>query len=191
MKIGLTSNGPLTGKTTFARYLQEHQGFILASHTMTLMESFVAFQNAVRDEQITVEDVLREKETYREALQDYGFNVGFNDPGLAAYWIDRTVMLSGWTPESGKSIVFDSFRGEIQAHYARNTGWVIVQLVIPEPLREARAMSMGKRYADIKAAMDKEPALEKGISSPDVILVADQQPSMMFAKLQEALRYVK
>lgn len=169
-KLALTSSGPLSGKSTLAKYLESEHGFIRADHSRTLVQSFVDTWNNTHDcMDITVEEVYAEKEEWRQALQQHSLEVGFSDPGHAVYWTKRT--LKEWLSyKPQRNVVFDSFRGELQAQTMRDLGFMVVQLQITEEEREYRAIQLGKDYTKIKAAMDARPDLEKGIAKPDLTL---------------------
>jgi|SRR5229473_3745300 len=169
-KLAITSSGPLSGKTTLAKYLEAEHGFIRADHSRTLVEWFVQTWNDPLPHiaQITVEQVYQDKETYRPLLQQYGDMIGFNDPGRAAHWILRTINRTISLDERG--VVFDSFRGEKQAQVLRDLGFTLVQLEISETERKYRAGLMGKDYFTILAAMEARPDLELGIDNPDIRL---------------------
>lgn len=168
MKIALTSNGPLSGKTTLARYLEYKHGFAIAKHSMTLLEDYVDWLRfATGDKDYTVQTLIQRKEIHRKALQEHGSEIGFDSPSMADVWIGRTLKKVG----SAEHIVFDSFRGEEQAKVLRDIGFILVQIEIDEEERKKRAERMGKDYDLIYEAMEKRPDLEKGIQNPDIHLV--------------------
>src|SRR5260221_4454582 len=172
-KIALTSSSPLSGKTTLAKYLEQNYKFIRADHSRTLVASFVDnWNNPISDpsEMISVEKVYREKEIWRPQLQAYGYQVGYNDPERAKYWVRRT--LSEWSVLYGgkQDVVFDSFRGELQAGILRSAGFMLVQLEIDEAERMYRARAGGVDYERMLQAMAMHPELEGGIAKPDLTL---------------------
>jgi hypothetical protein len=172
-KFALTSNGPLSGKTTLAQHLEQAYGFFLASHSRSLVKAFVADWNKVNcDRPITVEDVYRpeNKERYRPLLQTYGYTVGFNDRKHAAAWVRYT--LADWFYNPTMPVVFDPVRGEVQAQALRDLGFQIVQLEIDEQERCRRAKALGVSCADIQRAIRERPELERGVRSPDITLLA-------------------
>lgn len=193
MKIALSSNGPLSGKTTLARYLQAHYHFAIACHVCTLVESFVEYENNANYplHELNVHEVFENKEFYRQALQNHALRVGFHDDAMLGYWIDRTIakgmaQLDSSTLLRGDyNIVFDPIRGEKQAQYLHDAGWTIVQLQISEEERERRAVSMGKDYRVIVAAMQKHPDIENGIHFVDVEVDGERLVSDTAAQIVE------
>lgn len=168
-KIALTSTGPLSGKSTLAKHLESEYGLYRADHSRTLVREFVlaAASGAMCCPGLTVEKVYEEKEKWRQALQTFGYEIGFNDPKKTKYWAEKTI--TAWTGE-GPGIVFDSFRGEVQAQALRALGFVIVQIEIDEDERRRRAEGMGRGYEAIWKSMQAEPELELGIAQPDITL---------------------
>lgn len=172
-KIALTSSGPLSGKSTLARHLEQEYGFVRADHSRSIVESFVKDWNATEpllSGPITVEEVYRDKETWRPLLQEWGFIAGFNDPRKAGRWVKYT--LSEWLRTPDRDVVFDSLRGETQAQVLREMGFTLVQLSIPSNERCRRAMALDKNCEDIRHAMRMHPELEEGIDHPDIRLIA-------------------
>src|SRR5258708_2202876 len=171
-KIALCSSGPMSGKSTLARHLESVYGFVRADHSRTLVASFVEnWDNPISDpsEMISVEQVYREKEIWRPLLQTYGYQIGFNDHDKALHWIRRT--LGDWQLAGGKQdVVFDSFRGELQAGILRSMGFTLVQLEIDEAERMYRAQADGVDYERMLQAMKMHPELEGGIARPDLRL---------------------
>src|SRR5258708_408595 len=96
-KIALSSTGPLSGKTTFALFLEWEYKFVRVDHSRTLVQNFVDAWNAEQGEALTIEDVYADKETWRGALQVHGNLIGFNEPRMALYWIEQT--LKDWAPK--------------------------------------------------------------------------------------------
>lgn len=171
-KFALTSSGPLSGKSTLARYLESEHGFIRADHSRTLVQSYVDWYNKEFGDRNTVEHVYLNKEEYRQELQRHSLAVGFSDPGRAVYWTKQT--LKEWLrykPE--RNVVFDSFRGEQQAQVMRDLGFMVVQLKITEEEREYRAIQLGRDYGQVKASMEAHPELEKGIAHPNLTINAE------------------
>ncbi len=141
--------------------------------SLALLHDFVAnWNNPISDpsEMISVEQVQREKEQWRPQLQTYGYQVGYNDPERAKYWVRRT--LSEWSVLYGgkQDVVFDSFRGELQADILRSAGFMLVQLEIDEAERIYRAKAGGVDYEKLLQAMAMHPELEGGIAKPDLTL---------------------
>lgn len=174
-KIALTSSGPLSGKSTLAKYLENEHGFYIVDHSSTLVKSYVEAWNQTFSEMglpITVEDVYRNKEVHRQALQEHGDNIGFNGRRMFE-WVGTTVGDGG-----GRNIVFDSFRGEAQAQVLRDLGFMLVQLKITEDVRRERAETMGKDYDKIVESMNKRPDLELGIEHPHLTLDGTLPPEV-------------
>lgn len=162
-KLALTSNGPLSGKSTLAAHLRDKYGFVVASHSLSVVRSFAELKG------VSVDFVYEHKEQFRQDLQQHGYDVGFNDPERAEYWILRT--LSDWYktwPE--KDVVFDPIRGEGQAETIRGMGFTLVQIWISDAERLRRAEAIGRDYGKIAASMNAHPELERGIKHPDVRL---------------------
>lgn len=177
-KIALTSNGPLSGKTTLADYLGLQHGFMVASHSLTIVKGFVQTHNEQHRSGLTVEQVYADKERYRIGLQEWGNENGFNSTDKTVYWVKKT--LAEWMqykPE--RDVVFSETRGEGQAEVLRDMGFTIVQLEINEVVRRLRAAKEGKDIFKIWAAMDEHPELERGIKYPDISLDATQPPDML------------
>lgn len=165
-KIAVTSNGPLSGKTTLAEYFRDHYGFQVVSHSLTVVTAYVEDYNKRNAEPITVARVYQDKEAHRQALQSFGDRSGFNVQENALYWIEKT--LGQW---DGKSdLYYDPFRGEIQAQIMREKGFTLVQIEIPEDVRILRARKKGVDYLQILRSMEARPDLEKGIRQPDITL---------------------
>lgn len=172
-KIALNSTGPLSGKTALAKELEQAHGFFRVDHSRTLVENFVWEYNiSWVSTNLTVEDVYADKECWRPQLQAWGNKVGYNDPAKSEYWIRAT--LHEWLrdDEMQGDVVFDSFRGEEQAEVLRRMGFTLVQLHIPENIRQYRAAVIGMPYNKILENMDRRPEIERGIKKPDVMLVA-------------------
>jgi hypothetical protein len=173
--IALTSTGPMSGKSTLAKHLEHHMHFLRADHSQTLLEEFVWNENALNGLEVmpflemhplTVQQVLANKEAYRIQLQRFGYTVGFNDPVRSGTWTDRT--LAGWYQDPWRDVVYEPVRGDDQAAALRKRGFLIVQLEIPEVLREARAHLRGRDYHRMVLAMHEHPELECGVTKPDV-----------------------
>ncbi len=168
-KIALTSTGPLSGKTTLATYLRDEQGFMYASHSRSIVQSYVDSWNAHSSYQLTVEYVYANKEFFRQPLQRHGDDVGFNDPKLMVRWVKYT--LKDWLKyKPQRNVVFEAVRGEDQAQVLRDMGFIIVQLVINEDERRARAIEKNVGYDAISSSMSARPDLELGILAPDLTL---------------------
>lgn len=173
-KFALTSTGPMSGKSTLARHLESEYGFMRADHSRTLVAAFVEDWNDSKplSGPITVEEVYRDKETWRPLLQEFGYLIGFNAPEKARYWMERT--LHDWYREKSigreRDVVFDSFRGETQAEVMRGLGFELVQIEISDTARCIRAGLLGKNCKDVLNAMRARPELEHGIARPDIIL---------------------
>src|SRR5579885_328623 len=91
-KFALTSNGPLSGKTTLATHLRDAYGFVIASHSRSLVRSFAEKWNEEGDApSISMDYVYQHKEQYRRQLQVHGDEVGFNDPDKAEYCMRYTL----------------------------------------------------------------------------------------------------
>ena len=173
-RIAITSTGPLSGKSTLAKYLVREFGFIRADHSRSLVEDFVRDYNAYNpnvSSNLTVEDVYADKECWRPQLQAFGYRMGYNDEYGARKFIERTLDRAGATPDT--DVVYDPFRGELQGSVLKSMGFVLVQLHIPEDLRRERAASLGMPYDKIIESMDRHPKLERGIKEPDVWLMAN------------------
>lgn len=179
-RIALVASGPLSGKSTLARYLAEEHGYVLACHVCTLVGAFVKYANEGNSDQITSSEVFEKKEQYRQALQDFSLQVGFSDPSSAGHWTELT--LAEWHEDESRPVVFDSFRGEVQGDYMQRIGFVRVQLHISEDERKRRAAAMGKDYGDVLAAVQHHPELEKGILRPDVVL-SGELPTVLQAQV--------
>lgn len=175
-KFALTSTGPLSSKTTLAKYLEANHGFILAEFSRALAEMFVEQWNAPLPHEteiglhLTLDQLYKEKEAYRPLLQKFGDWIGYNDPDKAEQWVLRSLNGAGFEFNGGRSVVFDSFRGEQQAQVLRGLGFTLVQLEISETERRYRAGLLGKSYPAILDAMDARPDLELGIADPDIRL---------------------
>jgi hypothetical protein len=182
-RFALGSNGPLSGKTTLAKHLKSEYGFLYVSHSRTIVTGFVNMWNDGLPhksglsgvEQVTVEQVYADKESWRQQLQTYGYTMGYNDPGAARYWILRT--LEPWLDDNRKQdVVFDAWRGEVQAQELRNLGFEIIQIDIDALERSNRAQAMGCSFEKVYESMLAEPKLECGLGwswntiSPDTTL---------------------
>lgn len=170
-KIALASTGPLSGKTTLAKHLEQKYGFIVASHSLSVVRSYVQEWNSHNDTPpLTIEQVYKNKERHRRALQQHGDKVGFNDPKKALYWIEQT--LSEWMQYPDSDVVFDSIRGDRQAEVIRKLGFTLVELRMPGEERCRRAQALGRDCEAVKHAMRMRPDLEEGISNPDIALLS-------------------
>jgi hypothetical protein len=187
-KIALTSTGPLSGKSTLARHLEKEYGFIRADHSLTVVTAFVENWNdpLPYSSQTSVEQVYQEKEQWRELLQQFSYTAGFNDPTHARDWMIKTLARSGCTVTQARcpgarpsvcpdrDVVFDNFRGEVQAEALRGLGFELVQIRIQEWTRQERAAKMGVDYNKVLANAGAAPELEGGIERPDIFLNGDQ-----------------
>jgi hypothetical protein len=186
-KIALTSTGPMSGKSTLAKFLAREYGFYVADHSLSLVKSFVGWYNqqlmkSGGKEFITVETVYQDKERWRKSLQEHGYRIGFNAPGQAGTWIQYT--LDGWYYRQG-DVVFDSFRGEEQAHVLKDMGFILVQIEIPESVRELRYTELGRHeeYERSLSARKAHPEIEDGIAQPDVRMDGTELPGVMACRL--------
>ncbi len=185
IKLAISSSGPLSGKTTLAKYLQTEYNFIRADHSQTLVEVFVFDWNLklmTEDPQrITVANVYANKDEFRPMLQKFGDDQGYNSGVGMERFIKRT--LQEWLRHKPElDVVYDSIRSEGQAKVLKDMGFTLVQLEISEDLRRQRAAERGMDYDKIKAAMDARPDLERGIARPDVTLV-DQTDLEVMSKV--------
>lgn len=184
-KIAISSTGPYSGKTTLAKYLEKEYGFVRADHSRTIIEDFIGHWNAQPEhfqEQLTVDQVYANKEYFRQGLQEHSLRVGVSSPEKAEYWTRQTLIRAGCSitqarcPGStplvcpDKDVVFEPFRGEVQADVMRRLGFTLAQLDIPAWVRRHRARLLGKDYDQIEASMQAHPELEGGIERPDVCL---------------------
>jgi hypothetical protein len=172
-KYALVSNGAMSGKSTLAKHLEATYGFIRADHSRSLVEAFVEQWNARTIDDlraITVDEVYLDKEKWRPALQEFGYAVGFNDPTKAVEWAEYT--LRAWRLHPDRSVVFDSFRGELQGQALKQLGFTLVQLETDDETRCARARAIGQECSALLSAMDLHPELERGIKHPDITLDA-------------------
>lgn len=201
MKIALVSTGPLSGKSTLAEYLKAHCNFQIACHVCTLVNSYVEQENNARLQQsirvgtqqfipgsaamslplLSASDVFANKEHFRQALQDHALAVGFHDPKMTGYWIERT--LARTLVQQGQGVVFDPIRGSVQAKYLHDAGWTIVQLQISENERARRAAAMGKDYDQIWQAMQRHPDIEGGVDFADLVLDSETYTPKQLAYL--------
>jgi hypothetical protein len=166
-KIALTSSGPLSGKTTLSKYLEKEYRFFRVDHSLTIAQDLVSHENRYNHASLTVEDIYADKECWRPQLQEHSLRMGFSSPGRALEWTDVT--LEPWYRSGSRSdIVFEPFRGEVQAEVMRRLGFLIVQLEISEGERARRAKALGKDYRAIQRAMWDHEELELGIANPDL-----------------------
>lgn len=170
-KIALTSTGPYSGKTTLARHLEKEYGFMVASHSLSVVRSYVQEWNSFNDSPpLTIEQVYAHKENHRRALQEHGDKMGFNDPAKAGYWIEQT--LAEWLRYPPHDVVFDPIRGEKQAQAIRKLGFTIVQLTVTGEERCRRAQELGRDCDQIRHSMRMRPDLEEGIAEPDISVMS-------------------
>ena len=179
-RIALSSTGPLSGKTTLARYLHEKHGYIWANHSQTLVELYVEDWNKDKNKsQLTVESVLANKEYWRPSLQDFGNRWGFNTRYDAARgYMEYTLSLVG-ALDTDQPVIYEPFRGELQGQVLRDLGFFLVQIHIPEDVRQGRARGLRVDYSLVKASMDKAPELELGIRHPHMLLNGTLTTDMM------------
>lgn len=181
-RIALSSTGPLSGKTTLANYLAMHHNFVHAKHNETLyVEYLLRYNERHEGQQLTIRDMLLQKEAHRQALQETGIQCGFDQPERSLYWVLKTLN-SATRHWEFSPVVFDNIRGEAQAGHLRDLGFVIVQITIPESVRLHRSGSE-ERYLKLRENMGAHPDIEYGIVRPDIILPGDQP----VARLAEAL----
>lgn len=167
-RFAISSTGPLSGKSTLAKYLRDNHGFLLADHGLSVVKSYVEWYNNEFAERNTVEHVYLNKEEYRQELQRHGYEVGFNDPDKSEQWVRFT--LSAWLEDTFRDVVFDSIRGDGQAQVLKDMGFTLAQLEISESVRKYRAQELGRDYDALLAAMEAAPELERGIERPDIII---------------------
>lgn len=187
-KLAITSTGPMSGKTTLAKYLEEKYGFLRVDHSRTVAENYAWYHNLYTDEPpLTVEAIYADKERYRPALQAFSLTHGFSSPSYAGDWTDET--LKPWY-ESGESrdVVFEPFRGEVQAEEMRIRGFFIVQLDINEAVRFHRAKQLGRDYAKMMDSVAAHEELELGIANPDLQVSASLPVDQLAKIVLEAAR---
>ena len=168
-KIAITSNGPLSGKSTLAKHLESEYGFTRADHSRSLVQDFVENWNnpLPYNARITVEQVYTDKESWRPLLQQFGHSAGYNIGVGARDFIAKTIKRSEW---AGGDLVYEPFRGEEQANVLRSMGFTLVQLDIDMAERMYRAMMAGVNFGKLLEAMVAHPELELGICNPDITL---------------------
>ncbi len=159
---------PLSGKTTLARYLEHHYGFVFADHSLTLVREYVAWHNSM-GWRLSTKEVYDNKEAYRKSLQEFGYQIGFNGEHQSVWWAEKT--LSEWRKYPvGTSIVFDSVRDVYLADYLSDLGFKLVRIVIGGALRRQRAESLGRDYADIEQSVLARSDLERASFPVDITL---------------------
>src|SRR5258708_13876654 len=84
-------------------------------------------------------DVRADKETWRQALQIHGYNIGYHNPAHMTYWLERT--LDSWLRgPSDRDVVIEPIRSEEQASVLRGMGFVFLPLELPEDIRRRRSL---------------------------------------------------
>lgn len=169
-KIAVTSTGPSSGKTSLAKEIEKTYGFMRVDHSLTIAEDFIWYYNRhIRkwgEDELTINKLHANKEYWRPYLQEYSLREGVSSPELAGHWTDQT-LIPWYRTHQTKHVVFEPFRGEIQAEEMRKRGFLLVQLRISEDVRMQR---LGKTYYDAVKSMRQHPELECGINKPDIEL---------------------
>ena len=168
-RFALTGS-PLVGKSTLARHLRDTYNFMLADHSRTVVEAFVYDYNSYPPlDFLTVEAVYKDKEKWRPYLQAFSIASGFSDDDRALFWTKMT--LAEWlTTSPAHDVVFDPFRGEVQAQVMRDLGFELVQIEITPELRCARARLLEYNCVELERAINAYPEIETGIKNPDITL---------------------
>ena len=167
-KIALGSNGPLAGKSTLARWLRDRYGFFLADQGRTLVQAFVERFDYAHG--MSVEKVYANKERYRQDLQRFGWEAGFNDPGPEGRWLEKT--LEPWhEAPAGTSVVVDSVRVR-QGDYLRDQGFLVAKLMLPWNYRRDRAIELGLDPELLAENMRAAPEIEDYQGEVDIELPA-------------------
>jgi phosphomevalonate kinase len=139
MRIAL-SGKRLSGKSTAARVLKDF-GFYS-----------VSFGDCVKDEvaedhHVSVFDVIKNKEIYRQALQQKGESRRAEDP---THWIKQLadkMARADAQPYKYPHIVLDDLRYQNEAQWLRDNGWKLVRIdVNPYVLQERRTLALGEGY---------------------------------------------
>jgi dephospho-CoA kinase len=167
MKLVALTGPKYTGKTKLAHEL-EARGYMLINFTDQLKELYLQTAQAMALS-VTMDDLTRNKEYYRQQLQDFAVLIGFNrDP----YFVERS--LRPWKEAGCPSAAFDNVRFIEQYLCLRRYDFKLVELTLPAHDRYQRAL---KHYSKLSigdfmttASYEAEHAI--GRSWADLILDA-------------------
>lgn len=138
LRLALTG-GLFSGKTTLADALVERSGFQKIDYT-GLLKTFVVEALKAIGVEVTIEDILANKEKYRPLIIELGHVIGFDD----GYGIDEILAAL----EDDKSYVFDNCRFDAQYEKLVEAGFILVRITTPMRVRLARAMGQGITRAE-------------------------------------------
>lgn len=161
-KVALTADGPFVGTTTVARELAGEPYW----YTHVSMSSYLIA--AFADERgLDYDDVAENKEFYRAELQEFGPRFDRNPA-----WV-RDMVADYRTSES---LVVEKVRTDEQAAELVRLGFVLVKLVVSEPVRVQRAATRGVTPSALSNIL-RSPA-EQGLVGvkPHITLNAEAQP---------------
>lgn len=160
---------PLAGKTTLANLLVEKYGYRRASMSAFIVSEYVGniFAGTV-----AASEIYDHKEEYRQVLQAYGDQLGFQDPSRIIGIIQKALRLSGEWYHPSSPVVLDAIRGELQASAARALGFVVVDVWVDEETQRRNANSE-EDYQKVKESMLARPDIESGVSSASVRLTPE------------------
>lgn len=126
--------GLFSGKTTLADALVTHSGFQKIDYT-GLLKTFVVEALKAVGVEVTIEDILANKEYYRPLIIDFGHVIGFDDGYGIKEILERL-------PEED-SVVFDNVRFDAQFEKLEAAGFILVRITTPMHMRVARAIGKG------------------------------------------------
>lgn len=116
-----------TGKTTLAEHMAVHHGWSRIGYNDLLKEWLATSLSNYAPEEVTVEDIIENKEKYRNLLQLFGDAVGFNEGNGVEQAHEE------WAAYHNNSVIFDNVRFQAQYERLKPYGFVLVELVREQP----------------------------------------------------------
>lgn len=139
MKLVAVTGPKYTGKTKLAHEL-EKQGYMFINFTDQLKKLYLQTAQAM-ETSVTMDDLTRNKEYYRQQLQDFSSLIGFNrDP----YFVERS--LRPWKEAGCPPAVFDNVRFIEQYVCLNRYGFKLVELTLSPERRYQRSL---KQYPNL------------------------------------------
>jgi dephospho-CoA kinase len=166
-----------SGKTTLANVLVDEYGFkkvSMADNMKNIVREVYGTLDKNEMVQVTLRDGNIVRRSIREVLQTLGEAVKDADRDIWLKWFEADLMFVRGP------FVMDDMRLLFEAEALRETGWVIVALNCPEPVRMERYFKVYGKYPTM-AEMNHKTETESGLITADVILDATLSPEYLAA----------